>query len=64
MNVKQTVNISTNIHNERIKTKYIPSYIFENESKLFKTLKKQEVAAIYDVQILTVLCINFWSVNV
>ena len=36
MNVKQTVNISTNIHNERIKTKYIPSYIFENESKIFK----------------------------
>jgi len=23
----------TNIHNERIKTKYIPSYIFENEGK-------------------------------
>ena len=29
--------MSTNIHNERIKTKYIPSYIFENEGKLFKT---------------------------
>ena len=26
----------TNIHNERIKTKYIPSYIFENEGKIFK----------------------------
>ena len=64
MNVKQTVNISTNIHNERIKTKYIPSYIFENESKIFKKVKKQEVAAINDVQILTVLCINYWSVNV
>ena len=25
---QQTVNISTNIHNERIKTKYIPAYIF------------------------------------
>jgi len=36
MNVQQTVNISTNKHNERIKTKYIPSYIFENEGKLFK----------------------------
>jgi len=36
MNVEQTVNISTNIHNERINTKYIPSYIFENEGKLFK----------------------------
>ena len=35
-----TVNISTNIHNERIKTKYIPSYIFENEGKVFKKLKK------------------------
>ena len=29
--------MSTNIHNERMKTKYIPSYIFENEGK---TLKK------------------------
>ena len=36
MNVWQTINISTNIHNERIKTKYIASYIFENESKIFK----------------------------
>jgi len=26
----------TNVHNERIKTKYIPSYIFENEGKIFK----------------------------
>ena len=34
MNVKQTINISTNIHDERIKTKYIPSYIFENEGKM------------------------------
>ena len=25
---------------ERIKTKYIPSYIFENEGKIFKKLKK------------------------
>ena len=40
MNVEQTVNISTNIHNERIKTKYIPSYIFENEGKLFKKKRK------------------------
>ena len=40
MNVQQTVNISTNIHNERIKTKYIPSYIFENEGKIFNKLKK------------------------
>ena len=31
--------ISTNIHNERIKTKYIPSYNFENEGKIFKKLK-------------------------
>ena len=28
MNERITDNISTNIHNERIKTKYIPSYIF------------------------------------
>ena len=42
MNVLQTVNISTNIHNERIKTKYIHSYIFENEGKIFKKLKKLE----------------------
>ena len=39
MNVQQTVNISTNIHNERIKNKYIPLYIFENEGKIFKKLK-------------------------
>ena len=39
MNVKQTVNLSTSIYNERIKTKYIPSYIFENEGKIFKKLR-------------------------
>ena len=27
--------------NERIKTKYIPWYIFENEGKLFKKIKQQ-----------------------
>ena len=27
------------MHNERIKTKYIPSYIFENEGKIFKKFK-------------------------
>ena len=43
MYVKQTVNISTNIHNECIKTKYIHSYIFENEGKIFKKLKKLAV---------------------
>ena len=37
------VNISTNIHNERIKTKYIHSYIFENEGKIFKKLNKLAV---------------------
>ena len=40
---EQTVNISTNINNERIKSKYIPSYIFENEDKIFKKLKKLPV---------------------
>ena len=40
MNERITVNISTNIHNERIKTKYIHSYIFENEGNIFKKLKK------------------------
>ena len=40
MNVKQTVNISTNIHNERIKT---ISTFFENEGKIFKKLKKLAV---------------------
>ena len=40
MNVLQTVNISTNMHYERIKTKYIPSYIFENEGKIFKKLNE------------------------
>ena len=39
MNVLQTVNISTNIHNEHIKTKYIPSYIFEIEGSFFKKRK-------------------------
>ena len=29
--------------NERIKTKHIPSYIFENEGKIFKKLKKLAV---------------------
>ena len=43
MNVQQTVNISTNIDNERIKTKYIPSYIFENEGKIFKKAEIAEV---------------------
>ena len=43
MNERITVNISTNIHNERIKTRYIHSYIFENEGNIFKKLKKQEV---------------------
>ena len=68
--ITDSFNISTNIHNERIKTKYIPSYIFENEGKIFKKLKKLEVflrsenCRIYNVQILTVLCINYWSVNV
>ena len=40
MNVYQTVNISTNIQNERIKIKYIPSYIFENEGKISKKKRK------------------------
>ena len=30
MNKRLTVNVSTNIHNERIKADYIPSYISEN----------------------------------
>ena len=29
----------TDIHNELIKTKYITSYIFENEGKIFKKVK-------------------------
>ena len=41
MNVERTVNISTNIHKERIKTKYIPSFIFENEAKIFKKYLKK-----------------------
>ena len=67
MNVLQTVDISTNIHNERIKTKYIPSYIFKNEGKIFKKLNngncrsKTSFRKNYDVQTLTVLCINYWS---
>jgi len=34
---KFKVILSTNIHNEHIKTKYIPSYIFENEGKYLKS---------------------------
>ena len=77
MNERITVNITTNIHNKRIKTKYIHSYIFENEGNIFKKLKKtgsflrsgncrskRSFRKIYDIQILTVLCINYWSVNV
>ena len=41
MNVQQTVNILTNIHNERIKTKYIPSYIFETKVKYLKSFFKK-----------------------
>jgi len=37
------INISTNIHNDRIKINYIPSYIFENEGKTFKKFKKLAV---------------------
>ena len=53
-------------------TKYIPSYIFENEGKIFKKFKKiasffkkrilpklNEFSEIYDVQILTVICIHY-----
>ena len=43
MNERIIDNISTNIHNEHIKTKYIPSYIFENEGKIFKKLNKLAV---------------------
>ena len=46
MNERIIDNISTNIHNEHIKTKYIPSYIFENEGKIFKKLKKLEEAEV------------------
>ena len=37
------INISTHIHNDRIKINYIPSYIFENEGKTFNKLKKLAV---------------------
>ena len=41
MNERITVNISTNIHNERINTKYIPSYIFANEGEKFFFLRSE-----------------------
>jgi len=31
------------MHNVRIKTKYIPSYIFENKGKIFRKVKKLAV---------------------
>ena len=43
MNVQQTVNILTNIPNEHIKTKYILSYIFENEGKIFNSTAWNEL---------------------
>ena len=48
----------TNIQNERIKTNYIPSNICENEVEI------AEFPDIYDVQIDTMICINYRSVNV
>ena len=45
-----------------MKTKYIPSYIFENEDKIFKKRilpELNEFPEIYDVQILTVICIHY-----
>jgi len=38
------------IHNERIKTKYIPSYIFENEGKIFKNWHFFQEAEIAEVK--------------
>ena len=74
MNVYQTVNMSTNIHNELIKNEYIPSYISENGVEIFKKLKSlfkkrklpklNEFPDIYDVQIITMICINNRFVNV
>ena len=42
------------------------SYIFENEGKLFKNLRKLTKLNEFpeNVQILAVLCITYWSVNV
>ena len=31
------------MHTERIKTKYIPSHIFENEGKIFKKVRKRKL---------------------
>ena len=42
--------MSTNLHNERIKTKYIPSYIYENDGKIFKTFfKKQKLPKLNEI---------------
>jgi len=41
---KFKVILSTNIHNENIKTKYIPSYIFENEGKKAEIAKVKQVS--------------------
>ena len=49
----------------------MPSYIFVNEGNIFTKKNKKrifpkfnEFPEIYDVQILTVICIHYWSVNV
>jgi len=70
MNKRITVNISTNIHNESIKVVYIPSYISANRVQIFINLKKQnlqnfnECLDIYNVQIFTMTCISYRSLNV
>ena len=58
--------MSTNIHNERIKAEYIPLYISENGSflKKRKLPKLIEFPDIYDVQIITMICINDRFVNI
>ena len=58
--------MSTNIHNERIKAEYIPLYISENGSflKKRKLPKLIEFPDIYDVQLITMICINYRFVNI
>ena len=51
--------------NERIKAKYIPSYMKQSLNIHKRKLPKlNEIQGIYDVQIFMMICINYRSVNV
>ena len=59
--------IHKQIYNERIKAEYIPAYISENGVRVvikLKLPKLNEFPDIYDIQIFTMICIHYRSLNV